>query len=257
MFGSRKKSLSADKSRSHNRQSAPSCTGRDRSPGTRPNPPVPPAKLLLKGRLLGSTIRGERRAAAAAHAEAETAARARETRLGASMRAAEALVTEIYEVADALREDQTRSEQQLMSFRDSDSRYSGNIGTILTTVREETPPSHWWQRPTVCSWSSRPPSPTPGVRRAPGCIERARVWGGPSTAYPSGRSRKTRKRTSLPTLTGGDGATAGGETRVAHWHLCDVIYGSSRMRVHMKPNRTLEVHATAPPLTPSAPLPRT
>lgn len=88
-------------------------------------------------------------AAAAAHAEAETAARARDTRLGAAIRAAEALVTEVYEAADALRENQTRSEQQLMSFRDSDSRYSGNIGTILTTVREETPPSHWWQRPTV------------------------------------------------------------------------------------------------------------
>jgi hypothetical protein len=88
-------------------------------------------------------------AAAAAHAEAETAARARDTRLRAAISAAKALVTEVYEAADALRENQTCSEQQLMSFRDSDSRYSGNIGTILTTVREETPPSHWWQRPTV------------------------------------------------------------------------------------------------------------
>jgi hypothetical protein len=88
-------------------------------------------------------------AAATAHTEAETAARARDTRLAAAIRAAEAVVTEVYEAADALREDQTRSEQQLMSFRDPDSRYSGNIGTILTTVREETPPNHWWQRPTV------------------------------------------------------------------------------------------------------------
>jgi hypothetical protein len=87
-------------------------------------------------------------AAAAGQAEAEAAAGARDTRLSAAIGAAKALVTEVYEAADALREDQTRSEQQLMSFRDLESR-SGNIGAILTTVREETPPSHWWQRPTV------------------------------------------------------------------------------------------------------------
>jgi hypothetical protein len=86
--------------------------------------------------------------AASAQAHAEAAARARDTKLGAARKAAEAMLTELYEAVDALREHKERSEQQLMKYPDH-ARYSGNVGAIMATVKEETPSKHWWLKPVV------------------------------------------------------------------------------------------------------------
>ena len=59
------------------------------------------------------------------------------------------MLAELREAIDALREDHEYSERQLMSYRGPDERYSGIMGAMLTTVREETQSTHWWKGPSV------------------------------------------------------------------------------------------------------------
>jgi hypothetical protein len=114
---------------------------------------APPFALLssamgFQGRL--DELKDSEAAAASARADAEALAKA--DRLATAQNRAKAMLPELTEAADALRVDQERSERQLMSYSNTEDRYSGIIGAMMTMVQEEEPgPRPWWRRRSIRS----------------------------------------------------------------------------------------------------------